>query len=554
MNAKKNILAYLLSAAVALTAFSFNIETVYADIQVPDSIRIGMAFGQAGTNIFSVTSGSGLQLSIYESGKYRDLLEIGGASGIRVRKDEYYNVINGVESEIDYVRAAKYEGEVIGPYHIQVGDTYGDIEKARYILNRVASVTPSVFLAYEDGWRVWSQLYLDENECLNQIKIMQSEMGDLKYSVVYPDRKRLHIIDNATGQMVLAVNSEEKVKASPKTAKGASGIFQYKGKQYRGSITMQSLEESDITVVNELPFDEYLYSVVPSEMPCAWPMEALKAQAVAARNYAMATRGKHNAYGFDLCSGEHCQAYKGIEQENANTTAAVAATKGKIITYNGELITAFFHSTSGGHTEDSENIWGTRTDYIRGVDDKYSYGSPYDNWTLEMDRATLKDKLTQAGIDLGDITGVNILEVSSFGRVLSLEVVGSKETKVFEREKIRNILGTTTLRSIWYKVTTDADIFVRGSMLANAEQDRASGLYVVTSAGKSKVGSTARTISARGMYGSRAYKAVPSVYTFQGKGFGHGLGMSQYGAKGMAEAGNNYEEILEHYYQGAVVQ
>lgn len=554
MNVKKHILAYLLSAAIAFTAFSFNIETVYADIQVPDNIRIGLAFGQAGANIFTVSSGSGLMLSAFEGGKYKDLLDIGGSAGIKVRRDAYYNVINGIESEIAYVRAAKYEGEVIGPYHIQVGDTYGDIEKARYILNRVASVTPSAFLAYEDGWKVWSQLYLDETECQNQIKIMQKEMGDLKYSVVYPDRKRVHIIDNSTGQLVLVVNTEGKVKASPKTAKGASGIFQYKGKQYRGAITMQSLVDSDITLVNELPFDEYLYSVVPSEMSSSWPMEALKAQAVAARNYAMATRGKHDAYGFDLCSGEHCQAYKGVEQENENTTAAVTATKGKIITYNGELITAFYHSTSGGHTEDSENIWGTKTDYIRGVDDKYSYGSPYDNWTLEMDRAAFKDKLAQAGIDLGDITGVNILDVSSYGRVLSLEVVGTKETRVFEREKIRSILGTSVLRSIWYKVTTDADIFVRGSMLANAEQDRASGLYVVSSAGKSKVGGTARTISARGMYGSRSYNSVPGVYTFQGKGFGHGLGMSQYGAKGMAEAGNNYEEILEYYYKGAVVQ
>lgn len=554
MKAKKHVLIYILITAIAFTSLSFNRNIVYADVAVPDTIRIGIGFGQSQANIFTLASDSGVEILAYENDNCISLMKMDNPAGIRVRRDEYYKVLNGTESEIDYVRAAKYEGEVIGPYHIQIGGIYPDMETAKQVQRRFSSIASSVFLAYEEGWRVWAQLYLDENECMNQIELMKKEIGDTEYSVVYPDRKRLQIVDNTTGQPVLVVNSEQRVKVSPVEKNGGTAAIQYKGKKYRGSVTMQSLAESDVTLINELPLDEYLYGVVASEMSPSWPLEALKAQAVAARSYALATIGRHSDYGFDLCNGEHCQVYKGMEQEDSNIIEAVAATSGRILTYEGKVITAFFHSTSGGHTEDSENVWGTRTEYIRGVEDTYSLGSPYDNWTLELDKSEIKEKLAKANADLGEIVDIRILEVSQFGRVLCLEVKGTKDTRVFEKEKIRTVLGTTALKSIWYKLKTDADIFVSGSMLEPAGQGRASSMYVVSAAGNTKIGSSARKISVKGMSSTKAYNAVPGIYTFEGKGYGHGLGMSQYGAKGMAEAGNNYVEILEHYYKGAKVQ
>lgn len=317
---------------------------------------------------------------------------------------------------------------------------------------------------------------------------------------------------------------------------------------------MYSMAGSDITVVNELPFDQYLYSVVPSEMPSAWPLEALKAQAVSARNFAISTMGRHNDHGFDLCNTEHCQAYNGMAQENERTTEAVNATKGKVLTYEGKLIATYYHSSSGGHTEDIQNIWGGSLPYIKGVEDSYSLGSPHDSWTLELDRAAIKEKLAQYDIDLGNILDIRPLEYSPYGRVIKLEIKGTKETRIFEREKIRTILGTKNLKSIWYKLKTDADLFVRGSLLGGNESGRASNMYVVSAAGTSKVSSSSNLIAVRGMSGTKKYSITPNTYTFEGRGFGHGLGMSQYGAKGMAEAGYNYQKILEHYFQGAKVQ
>ncbi len=554
MKTKKIVLAHLLIIAITLASISFNMETVNAGVPVPETIKIGLSFGKSAANIFTLGSDTGMRIQSLENGAYKDLLEVKSPAGIKVRRDEYYNIVNGKESEINYVKAAKYEGEVIGPYHIQIGDTYPDAETAQQVAAQLSSIATSVFLAYEDGWKVWSQMYLEESECLNQIQIMQNEKNDVNYTIVYPDRKRIQIIDGTTGQLLMVLNSETKVRVMPGEAQGKASAMQYKGKKYRGSITMQSQSESDITVINELPFDQYLYSVVPSEMPASWPMEALKAQAVAARNYAIVTMGRHDANGFDLCNTEHCQAYNGMEQEKSSSTEAVNATKGKIVTYNGKVISTFFHSSSGGHTEDSENVWGSKTDYIRGVDDEYSLGSPYDNWTFELDKAGAKEKLAQASIDLGDIRDIRILEVSRYGRVTKLEIEGTKESKIFEKEKIRSILGTKSLKSIWYKLKTDADIFVRGSLLGTSELGRTSNMYVVSAAGKTKVNSPGNKVSVKGISSTKAYNAVPNTYIFDGKGFGHGLGMSQYGAKGMAEAGNNYVKILEHYYQGAKVQ
>ena len=554
MKAKKTALIIITVTAAALISLFFSGDTAYADSLVPETIKIGLSFGQTQANIFTLGSETGIDIFTFQNGSYKNLLKLGSPAQIKVRRDEYYNIVNGSECEINYVRAAKYEGDVIGPFHIQIGDIYPDKDTAIQILNRFSSISSSVFFAYEGGWRVWSQLYLDEGECLKQIKIMQNEISDIDYSVIYPDRKRIHILDGITGKIILMMNSEEKVKVMPGEASGKVGTVQYKGKKYRGSMIMQSLAGSNITLINELPFDQYLYSVIPSEMPAAWHLEALKAQAVAARSYALVTIGRHTDQGFDLCSTEHCQAYKGLEQEKESSTQAVNATKGKILLYNGKPISAFFHSSSGGHTEDSENVWGTKTDYIRGVEDKYCLGSPHDNWTIELDKAEIKKKLSESGIDLGDITDIRILDVSSYGRVTKLEIKGTKAARVFEKEKIRNIIGTRTMKSIWYNLETDADIFVKGTLSGNVDPGRTSDMYIVSASGKTKIYSPSNRVSVKGMNGVKEYNVIPVTYTFNGKGFGHGLGMSQYGAKGMAEAGYNYKEILEHYYKGAIVQ
>ncbi len=131
------------------------------------------------------------------------------------------------------------------------------------------------------------------------------------------------------------------------------------GRRYRGSLELRH-RGAGLTAVNIVPVDDYLLSVVPEEMPTDWPAEALKAQSVAARSFALKSRGRHAAEGYDLCTTTHCQLYKGIASEKTASTAAVRATRGEVLTYGGQPIEALFHTDSGGMTESSEDVWVTK--------------------------------------------------------------------------------------------------------------------------------------------------------------------------------------------------
>ena len=131
------------------------------------------------------------------------------------------------------------------------------------------------------------------------------------------------------------------------------------GRRYRGALELRH-RGAGLTAVNIVPVDDYLLSVVPEEMPTDWPAEALKAQSVAARSFALKSRGRHAAEGYDLCTTTHCQLYKGIASEKTASTAAVRATRGEVLTYGGQPIEALFHTDSGGMTESSEDVWVTK--------------------------------------------------------------------------------------------------------------------------------------------------------------------------------------------------
>ena len=548
----KRVLSIVVAAAVLLV--TTNISDISALPLVPDSIKIGLTASDSPANNFVVKSSSGISISFAADTANNISIVNTLQSGIMFRKDVYYNIDKGITKEIDFTKAAIYTGDVIGPYHIQVGGIYGTIADATQASMAISSSNQSVFLAYDQGWRVWTNMYTEEDECLEEIQLMKNELGDLGYSVIAPDKRRILVLDAATEQPLYIFNGECEITIQSQDQSMAVPTIEYNNSKYRGKLLVKRNTNCDITVINQLPFEQYLYGVVPTEVPYSWNMETLKAQAVAARNYAIVSMGKHKDLGYDLCNGQHCQAYKGFSKENERTNQAVDETKSKLLTYNGKLVTPFYHSSSGGYTENSENVWNEAIPYIRAVDDKYGLGSPYDNWTNTIDCAGIKEKLTVAGIDLGDIININVLEISAFGRVQKIEIVGTKSSKILEKEKIRSVLGNSILKSIWYTVNTDADIFIKGRIESQTEKKRGSTLYAITATGVKKLTSTNNILNIKGVTTNATAKIIPTEYTFAGKGWGHGLGMSQYGAKGMAEAGFKYNQILEYYYTGSKVQ
>ncbi len=138
------------------------------------------------------------------------------------------------------------------------------------------------------------------------------------------------------------------------------------GKYYRGSIKLIK-NNNNYYIINRVSLEEYLYGVVPKEIPSSAPLEALKAQAIVSRSYSLSNLNKHIKDGYNLCDSTHCQVYGGYSAEKDSTNTAVDKTKGMILEYNDRAVDAVFHSSSGGHTESSENVWGTKIPYLVAV-------------------------------------------------------------------------------------------------------------------------------------------------------------------------------------------
>jgi stage II sporulation protein D len=186
--------------------------------------------------------------------------------------------------------------------------------------------------------------------------------------------------------------------------------------------------------------------------------------------------------------------------EDPRATAAVDATRGLILVYDGQPILAVYHADSGGRTESSENVWGRAYPYLRGVEDPYAAGSPYERWTLSVPLPRLEELLRTAGLPARGVSRVEVAEVSESGRALRVRFGGAEGTWELSGHRLRALLGPDALRSTLFTVRVEGGMAI-----------------------------------------------------FEGRGWGHGVGLSQWGARGMALRGWGFARILQHYYIGVQV-
>lgn len=273
-----------------------------------------------------------------------------------------------------------------------------------------------------------------------------------------------------------------------------------RNRRYRGAIELRRTERG-LVAINELPIDEYLYGVMRMEVSPAWPVESLKAQAVAARTLAISSIGGRFAReGYDVRDTVDSQVYGGLAGEDPRTNAAVDATRGLVITHRGQIVFSPFHADSGGRTEHSELVWGTAMPHLRSVDDPFVAGAPYERWLRQLPLVAIEERLRAAGVSVSGLTGVAVARTSDSGRALSLALQTREGPREITGHRFRTILGPDVVRSTIFAVRVEE-----------------------------------------------------GVATFEGRGWGHGVGMSQWGARGMAAAGQSYVQILRHYYAGVDV-
>ena len=292
----------------------------------------------------------------------------------------------------------------------------------------------------------------------------------------------------------LAVDSEP-VGASWR-ADGA-GPLRVDGRAYRGAIEVLRTSEG-LAVVNELPLERYLAGTLSREMYADWPREALRAQAVVARTYALYRRDRRGRATYDLDAGTSSQVYGGVAAETPAVWRAVGDTRGEVLVYRGEAIFAAYHSTSGGRTASSEEVWGQKLPYLRSVEVEGEEDSPDAYWRVRVSRTTLGRALDRLGLDVGSLRDVRVVERSESGRARWLRVEGSEGTARVEGRRLRSALGEGKVKSTKFEIRSVAD-----------------GFLIV------------------------------------GSGRGHGVGMSQWGARALAQRGKGYRKILSTFYPGA---
>ncbi len=269
-------------------------------------------------------------------------------------------------------------------------------------------------------------------------------------------------------------------------------------KRFSGKLNLFVLD-SEILVVNVLGIEKYLSSVVGSEMPTKWPIEALKAQAIASRTYALKQKGNNL---FDIDSTQKNQVYNGLESRTYKTIRAVKSTRSLVLTYKNKLINALFHSSSGGMTENSQDVWKNKYPYLSSVKD-FDKNNPKFRWQKKISSNELIDLFPK----IGGLKKIEILEITSTGRVKNVKLIGAYGSDQISGVALRKRLG---LKSNFVRFKFFEEL--------NNKFPIKKGLIVF------------------------------------GQGSGHGVGMSQWGANYLASRGQKAERILKHFYRGVQIK
>ncbi|HUO58954.1 MAG TPA: SpoIID/LytB domain-containing protein [bacterium] len=282
------------------------------------------------------------------------------------------------------------------------------------------------------------------------------------------------------------------------------GDIRVDGKSYWGSIEIVEDQKGTLTVINELPLEEYVMGVLAGEIPRNWPLEALKAQAVAARTFAFLNiiQARQKGQSYDLENTSLFQRYQGNGLVNDNIQKAVLQTQGQILTYKSSPILAFFHSNCGGRTSGALEVWSKDQPYLQPVDCPFGNNGEHFRWNADVRLPDLVRNLRNAGLKVADVTGIQVMNRDGSGRITELEIRNENGRAVkMKGSAFRMAVGPDIIRSTHFTATFRRD-----------------GVH------------------------------------FSGKGWGHGVGLCQEGAFGMAVKGYKAFEILRHYYRGVMVE
>ena len=628
---KKFVQIAALCLSAALLAASGGRQTASA---VPSGaagrvIRVGLHYDGAygtgameGLNLENET-GAGFRFGYYDSSNRFVLLGSTGRTAISVAKTEnvYYGTYNGYRS---YHSTLTSSGVAVGKYYLQLPETYSSFAKARAAA--AAYEDEGGFPAYIGGEyyvRIGSyttrDTAADDQAGLAERGVETELTGTSEYGVNVVVTGKNTIVfqfddlgegtglgiepngvdiwedgegdDGPEDEESDGPGGEEDDRPEGEESDGpedgendGADVAQFstedsvkyttwsKNRLYYGGFRFERISGGDMTVVNILDLEDYVKGVVPHEMSDSWPLEALKAQAVAARSYAVSLGARHSGSHFDICDGTHCQAYSGLTRAGGNSDAAVEQTAGQVVLYGNKAAQTYYYSSNGGASESSSIVWGSNQSnypYLVGKADPYDAASGANNdYTRTVSSSELVAGLKKQGYNgVGSsIVSVAIVSLTDAGNPKQVTFTDNNSKRfTLDTRYVKDMLGLSSYRyGLEPSEPSGPEVSINGSAPTDAAglyaidgdgkvAPVAGDVYVITGSGTFKLerGDAEAAGGGLGSLGSTA--GNNGWFTFVGKGWGHNVGMSQYGAKAMAELGYTYLKILQFYYTGITV-
>lgn len=284
------------------------------------------------------------------------------------------------------------------------------------------------------------------------------------------------------------------------SVRGQGAPLEVGGYTFRGTLDVRA-DGGTLQAINVLDVEEYLLGVIKAEMPADWPAEALKAQAIVARSFAVAQMRMNPDAPHHLRGTTASQLYRGLDGEDSRTATAVRQTRGLVLVQQGQVLPAFFHACSGGFTEDSDEVFGPLFPLIVGVPDDFGLACPHTVWQATLPRAEIARALRAGGERVGELLAIEPADYTATGRVRRLRIRHTRGELRLEARRFRELVGNDVIRSANFRVAPAGEVLL-----------------------------------------------------FGGRGWGHGVGLSQWGAKGMADLAYSFEQILRHYYPAAEIR
>lgn len=568
----KRIVSFLITATMIVSALSINASAL-PNVSPNETLKIGIEYKNNRHFYSKIKNEKSWPYEFGYIDKDRNFVKL-----YETFSDEYYMSI--VEDKTFYHDTKKgligensSDGDKkIYNAHLESDNSYNWFWEAKNAVKSFREKGISCFPAYVSGkYKIRFGNYPSIDDAANDRENMKSKTGLSLSAVGYGgstvtvyDMKNDRIMYEHSDLKTFAFRTIQKDGEESMIIKYNTHISPSSKRKYNCAFTYKRIDGGAFEIISVVDMQNYLRGVVPNEMSPSWPIEALKAQAISARNLGINSymKPRHRGYDFDLCDTPHCQAYFGCDRESENTKKAVDQTYGQVLTYGDKIAQIYYYASNGGYSESAHNAWGgDDLPYLQAVPDDMEderlgeiYGT---KWTKIATPSEISESLRRKGYDIsGTIKNLSILQTTNpAGNVYEISVIDGKgkETKIKNTDKVRIALSDY-VKSPRFKLKKSAGVFLKSG------EDSASGfsgnnLYALTDKGANYIdygNSSLKAIDGDGKI--RDVSSFDTTYTFDGSGWGHNVGMSQHGACGRAKAGQTCQQIMEYYFKGTKIQ